>query len=337
MRKGIGVLGILLLVGLVGNASAQELPKTINIGTHSVGAFFHVIGSAEGSIISKYTPMKTKVKPIGISSWMPGMLTGEIDMGVLNSTDARWGYFGEDQYEAMSQGKGFPIRLLLTGICNDVSVLVSGKSKARKSSELKGLTIAAGFTKAPACQLQTSAVLANGGLSWDDVKVVPVAAPPPAVTAVKEGRADAAGTATTGMPSVEELAAKKGGYFIKLDPSSEAKARAMEAYPDAWLQLIEDGAYPGIHGDTWMLRYEIYTVVRENMSDEAVKTILHAMWDNNDKLPSHHKKFSEWTPETYASKKLTIPYHPAAVEFLKEKDLWTDELETRQKELLSAK
>ena len=196
--------------------------------------------------------------PVGIGSWMPMMVTDEIDLGVLNSTDARWGYLGIKRYKKISRGKGFPIRLLFTGLCNDVSIVVSGKCPASKSSELKGLSIAAGFAKAPACQLQTTAVLADGGLTWKDVKLVPVAAPGAAVKAVLEGRADAAGTATTGMPAVEELAAKKGARFISLDPSPEAKARALRVYPDGWFHLVKGGKYAGVEKDTWLLRYEIY-------------------------------------------------------------------------------
>lgn len=332
------ILFILGLLGLIATPmSAMAQAKVINIGTHPVGTFFHLVGNAVGALITKHTDIKAKVMPVGIGSWMPMMVTGEMDLGVLNSTDARWGYLGIKRYKKISRGKGFPIRLLFTGLCNDVSIVVSGKCPAKKSSELKGLSIAAGFAKAPACQLQTTAVLANGGLTWKDVKLIPVAAPGAAVKAVLEGRADAAGTATTGMPAVEELAAKKGARFISLDPSPEAKARALKIYPDGWFNLVKGGKYAGVDKDTWLLRYEIYIVARKNLPDSLVKKILEVMWDYNNELPSYHKKFKQWHREGYASKKLTIPYHPAAVKFLKSKGLWNEKLEEEQKELLAEK
>lgn len=338
MKRIMCLMVVLGIVGLavVPTATAAQ-PKIANIGTHAVGSFFNVVGNSVGAIISKHTSIKAKVMPVGISSWMPRMATGEMDLGVLNSTDARWGYLGSEKYKKMSQGKGFPMCLLLTGICNDVSIVVRGTTPAKKPSDLKGLSIAAGFAKAPACQLQPTAVLANGGLTWGDVKLVPVPAPGAGVKAVLEGRADGAGTATTGMPAVEELAAKKGARFISLDPSPEAKAKALEAYPDGWFHLIKAGKYTGVDEDSWLLRYEIYVAVRKDFPDEAVREILKAMWDFNNELPSYHKKFKEWSREGYASKKLTIPYHPAAVSFLKEKGLWTKVLEARQTELLAKK
>lgn len=345
-RLLLSVICLVLLVSLLPLAACAKtttpaptpvLPETVSIGTHPIGSFFNVVGSAVATITSNHTPMKATVLPVGISSWMPSMVTKEMDLGVLNSTDAGWGYLGSESYEELSGGEGFPIRLLLTGICNDVSIVVSGDCPAKKSSDLKGLSIAAGFAKAPACQLQATAVLANGGLTWDDVKLVPVAAPGASTTAVLEGRADGAGTSAVGMPAVTELAAKKGARFIALDPSPEARARTEEAYPDGLLHLVKGGTWPGVDEDSWLLRYEIYIVCHEDFPDEAAYEIIKAMWDYNDELPAIHTKFAEWTPETFASKKLTVPYHPAAVEFLKEKGLWSTELEAMQKELLSKK
>jgi len=328
---------VVIVCLLIPPTSALAQPKILNIGTHPVGTFFNVVGNSMGAVISKHTPMRAKVMPVGISSWMPRMVTGEMDLGVLNSTDARWGYFGLERYKKMSKGRGFPIRLLFTGICNDVSIVVRGDLPVEKSSQLKGLRIAAGFAKAPACQLQPTAVLANGGLTWDDVKLVPVPAPGAAVKAVIEGRADAAGTATTGMPAVEELAAKRGARFISLNPSPEAKARTLRVYPDGWFNLVKGGTYTGVDKDSWLLRYEIYIVVRKDLPDEVVRTILETLWDHHSELQTYHKKFKEWLPEGYASKKLVISYHPTAVKFLKENGLWTKELDLRQKELLAKK
>ena len=338
MKRRLKLLVKVIAVGLVLlPISTFAQPKILNIGTHPVGTFFNVVGNSIGAVISKHAPLRAKVMPVGISSWMPRMVTGEMDLGVLNSTDARWAYFGLEHYKKMSKGRGFPIRLLLTGICNDVSIVVRGDLPVEKPSQLKGLRIAAGFSKAPACQLHPTAVLANGGLTWDDVKLVPVPAPGAAVRAVIEGRADAAGSATTGMPAVEELAAKRGARFISLDPSPEAKARTLRIYPDGWFNLVKGGTYTGVDKDSWLLRYEIYIVARKDLPDEIVRTILETLWDHHSELQNYHKKFKEWSREGYASKKLVIPYHPAAVKFLKERGLWTKELDLRQKELLAKK
>jgi len=318
---------------------APPLPKVINVGTHAPGAFFNVIGTAVGTVVGKHTAMETKVNPLGgPGAWMPMMVTKEIDVGVCNIWDAWKGYLGEEAYEKLSDGKGFPIRLILTGICNDISIGAAGDTGIKTLKDLRGKKVAAGYAKVPSCQYQVKAALANAGLTIDDVKVVPVAAPPPGVKAVLEGKADAAGTVTTGMPAWAEVVAKRGGgILLSYDPSPEAAAKSYEYWPCGWLNLIKGGIYPGVDVDTWLMRYEVYTLCREDLPDNAVYEIIKAMWDYNSELPPIHPKFKEWTPEAFASKKLYCPYHPGSIKFLKEKGLWTSELEKAQKELLAEK
>jgi TRAP transporter TAXI family solute receptor len=341
MKKVAGVLAVLLVIGLVIVPESKPdpgLPRIVNIGTHKPGAFFNVVATAVGTVVGKHSPMQTKVNPMGgPGAWMPMMVTKEIDLGVCNIWDAWKGYLGEEAYEKLSKGKGFPVRLVLTGICNDISITAAGDKGIKTLKDLRGKRLATGYTKVPSCKYQAFAALANVGLTIDDVKVVPVPAPAAGVRAVVEGRADAAGTATTGMPLVAELAAKKGAIMLSYDPSPEAAARAYKHWPCGWLNLIKGGIYPGADVDTWLMRYEIYVLCRAGLSDEAVYEIIKVMWDHNDELPALHPKFKEWTPETYASRKLYCPYHAGSIKFLKEKGIWTSELEKRQRELLEQK
>jgi TRAP transporter TAXI family solute receptor len=340
----VSLLAVLFIAAIIvpgsvlkASPTPSSLPQIVNIGTHPVGAFFHIIGTAVGAITEKHTPMKTKVMPVGITAWMPMMVTKEMDLGVLNSTDSKWGYFGIEAYKGLSKGQGFPMRLLVTGICNDISIAVSGSSGVKKLADLKGKRIAAGFAKNPAVHEQATAALANGGLTWDDVKLVPVASPGDSGKAVMEGKADGAGSMTVGMPDLMDFNAKTGGYLVSFDPSPEAKARALKAYPDGMLNLVKGGIWPGVPRDSWLLRYEIYVVASKDFPDDAAYQIIKAMWEYNKELPAFNRKFAEWTPETFASKNLTTPYHPGSVKFLKEKNLWSKELEAKQKELLTQK
>jgi hypothetical protein len=341
MKKVAGMLMVLLVIGLViapNSKSAPGLPRVVNIGTHRPGAFFNVVGTAVGAIVGKHTPMQTKVNPMGgPGAWMPMIATGEIDLGVCNIWDAWNGYLGKEAYKKLSKGKGFPVRLVLTGICNDVNITAAGDSGIKTLKDLRGKRLAAGFSKVPSCQYLALAGLANAGLTIDDVRLVPVTSPGTAVKAAIEGKAHAAGTASTGMPAVAELAVKRGAIMLSFDPSPEAKARALKHWPCGWLNLVKGGIYAGVDVDTWLMRYEIYVLCRADLPDEAVYEIIKAMWDHNAELPSIHPKFKEWTPETFASRKLYCPYHPGSIRFLKEKGIWTPELEKRQKELLAQK
>ena len=318
-----------------GNTNQQV--GIVNIGTHAIGTYYNILGTALGKTIEGHTSMKAKVIPLsGPVAWMPMMLTKEMDIGLCNSTDAFWGYFAnQDTFSRISKGKGFPLRLIMVATGNDVSIAVPNNSGIKSLKDLKGKRIAGGFTAAPSCQLQMLAALANVGLTGNDVKLVPVAGPAPAVRAVIDGQADASGTVTTGMPEFAELEAAVGATILPFDTSPEAKARALEQYPIGWFQQQKGGVYPGIAVDGWFLHYENYVVCREDMPENAVYDILNTMWDNYKETFPIHIKFVEWTPDTFTSKMQTVPYHPGAIKFFKEKGVWTPEMEKTQQSLLA--
>ena len=62
---------------------------------------------------------------------------------------------------------------------------------------------------------------------------------------------------------------------------------------------------------------------------------MEALWNNADELPAITRTLSTWQPDNYANTDVVIPFHPAAIEFYKEKGVWTDELQARQDELLN--
>jgi TRAP-type uncharacterized transport system substrate-binding protein len=148
-----------------GNTSKQV--SIINLGTHAIGSYYNVVGTALGKIIETHTSLKAKVLPLsGPVAWMPMMVTGEMDIGICSSTDAFWGYFAnEDVFQRISKGKGFPLRLISVATCNDVSIAVGDNSGIKSLKDLKGKRIAGGFAAAPSCQQQMLAALANAGLT----------------------------------------------------------------------------------------------------------------------------------------------------------------------------
>lgn len=343
MKKPASFMIVLLFVGfgVLGasrGAYSAEGPGTIYIGTHPLGSFYYVIGTAIAKVIEEHTSLKAKVLPLsGPTAWMPMMLAHEVDCGVANSIDANWGYLGIGAYGKISGGKGFPVRLVLTGVYNDNSMVTGKDSGIKTIPDLRGRKVAAGYTSAPAVERVFEAQLANGGLSIGDIKLVPAAAPPPAVRMVIEGRADAAGVATAGMPVVKELEAKKGALFLPLNPSPEAMARTRKIFPYSWAHMVKGGLYAGIDQNTWLLRFEDYFVCRADLPDETVQTILKALWDYNKDLGKVNRRFKGWNREHYVSKYLSVPYHRGAVTFFKEKGLYTPEQERAQRELLDQK
>jgi hypothetical protein len=343
MKKSMIWLLVVMITGffLAGHgelSSATELlPKTLNIGTHPVGNLANVFGTGVATVGSKYTPIQVKVKAVaGPTTWMPMMVTKEIDLGVLTSADAYPAYLGVETYDKLSSGKGFPVRLVFTGPIFSLGTIVRGDGPTKTTQELKGLRVCGGYANVPSAAIAQEAMLANGGLSWDDVKIVPVPDPGASVKLVMEGRADA-GWATIGMPVVRELAAKRGARFLPLDISPEALARKDKIHPYSLPNLIKAGSTPGVDVDTWLMGTEYYVVCHADLPDNVIYEINKAIWDHFDELVSFHPTFKSWDQKGFVSKKLFTPYHAGAIKFLKEKGLWNNKLEASQQELIAMK
>jgi len=332
------IMAVLLLVGNVGlSIAAEPSPKTLNIGTHPVGNLANVFGTAIATVVSKHTSIQMKVKAVaGPTTWMPMIVTKEVDLGVLTSADAYPAYLGVETYEKLSSGKGFPVRLVVTGPIFSLGTIVRGDGPIKTIRELKGLRVCGGYANVPSAAIAQEAALANGGLSWDDVKIVPVPHPGASVKSVMDGRADA-GWASVGMPAVRELAAKRGARFLGLDISPEALARKDKIHPYSFPYQYKAGSTPGIDVDTWLMGTEYYVVCEADLPDDVIYEMNKVLWDHYEELGSFHPTFKSWGQKSFVSRKLFAPYHPGAIKFLKEKNLWNEKLESRQQELVTMK
>jgi TRAP transporter TAXI family solute receptor len=284
MRKAILLLSAVTVVGsllaVAPGASATSFPKGLSIGTHPVGTSANVFGAAVAGVLSKNTPMQVTVKAVaGPSTWMPMMVTKEVELGVVGPADSHPAYLGRGAYKKLSGGKGFPLRLAVTGPISSLGTIVADSCPAKTIAELKGMRVCGGYAGVPSARVAQEAALANGGLTWEDVKVVPVSDPAASVKMVMEGRADA-GWAITGMPVVRELDAKKGARFLPLDISPEALARKDKIHPYSFPNLVKGGTDAAVRVDTWLMGYEFYLLCRTDLSNDVVYEINKVIWDH---------------------------------------------------------
>jgi len=225
-------------------------------------------------------------------------------------------------------------RLIMRGSPLSVSLVVRKDSPMKTIHDVKGKRVTGEYPANIAIWFHVYTELANAGMTWDDVKVVPVPAVNDGVDALVQGRADAANHAI-GVAKVKEADAAIGVRYLSLDCSAGGDARVRKAVPGYYLITLKSGASTGIVGDTCVLAYDIYMVGHKGLFNELVTYSLKAIWDNIDKLPPLNPQFQEWTRERAVSADVTIPYHPAAVQFYKEKSLWSAKLDETQKRLLA--
>ncbi|HYY24272.1 MAG TPA: TAXI family TRAP transporter solute-binding subunit [Candidatus Udaeobacter sp.] len=322
----------------VTSAGAQKLPASTIIGTNPAGTAFYAVSAGLAKVISGAGSMQSIVQPYtGSSTFLPLLDSGELDFGIVNAVEMNLGYQGPAKLK-ISGKNPLPhvpnTRLIMRGSPLTVSLVVRKDSSMKTVQDVKGKRVTGEYPANIAIWFHVYTELANAGLTWDDVKVVPVPAVNDGVDALVQGRADAANHAV-GVAKVKEADAAIGVRYLSLDCSPQGDARVRKAVPGYYLITLKSGSSTGIVGDTCVLAYDIYMVGHKGLSNEVVTHSLKAIWDHIDKLPPLNPQFNEWTRERAASADVTIPYHPAAMQFYKEKTLWNAKLDEAQKRLLA--
>lgn len=320
-------------------ATAQDVPKVMNLGTHGVGSLLNAIGIGLGKVIGANLDVQVRVMPgAGPSQWLPQTGTGEVHMGVLNNYDAHHGRHATGGYEKALRNRGAPILLLTSGTRNWLGPVVSEDSGIKSCSDLKGKRIIVRYTGSAGVTAQGAAVAANCGLDARDFRSVPVAGgPDKGIQAILDGTADVSASGAVGMGIIAELDAKRGARFVSLDPSPQAWARFRKHFPAAPRKVEPAPGRVGIREPITLAEYPFYLVAAEKVSNEAAYRIVKVLWEKNAELFPLHARLRAWVKEGYVDEDATIPYHPGAVRFYKEVGAWSPQMEQIQAGLLKKK
>ena len=96
MRRSLiyGFIGIALMCVSAG-AQAQQLPKSVAIGSNPPGSLFYALASGLAKVISDAAAIQAQVQPYaGTSTFVPLFDTGELEFGVVNAVDMGMVYRG---------------------------------------------------------------------------------------------------------------------------------------------------------------------------------------------------------------------------------------------------
>ena len=332
----VACLAAALLV--LGSAQAQQMPRSVTIGTNTPGTVFYALASGIAKVATETGPIQTTIQPYtGTSTFLPLLNNGELDFGLVNGVDMGMAYLGPQKLKVGGKND-FPhspnIRLVMRGAPLIIGLLVKKDSPLKSVHDIKGKRVTGEYPAHQAVWFNMYGQLANGGLTWKDVKVVPVPAVNDGIDALVQGRADVT-TGAMNMAKIREADASVGVRHLTIDCSPEGDRRIRQAVPGYYTRIVKAGGGAAVVEDTCMVAYDIHFATHKAASDQVVTAILKAIWDNEEKLKPIHPGFREWTRDRAASADITIPYHPGAIKFYQEKGAWKKEMDQAQQKLLT--
>ena len=319
-------------------ALAQQASRAVTIASNPAGTVFYAVASAFSKAVSESTSFQMTVQPYtGTSTFLPLLNNGEIDFGLNNAVDMALSYQGP---ERLKIGGRNPFahtpnaRLVMRGAPLLVGLLVRKDSPLKSVHDIKGKRVTGEYPAQLAVWYNLFGHLASAGLTWSDVKVVPVPAANEGVDALVQGRADVTMHALNSA-KVREADTTVGVRHLSSDCSPQGEQRLGRAVPGYYTRLMKAGTAAAVIEDTCVIAYDIYLSTHKAASDQVVSGVLKAVWDNLEKLVPIHPIFKEWTRDRAVAPDVTMPYHPTAVQFYKEHKLWPAKMDEAQKKLLA--
>jgi TRAP transporter TAXI family solute receptor len=313
------IVARVVVIGVAAALPPAANAQVLGFGTAPQGSIGYNMGSAIAKVIAETEKLQSRVQPYsGSSAILPLVNSGELDLTVCNVLEMEEAANGEGPYNGRKQAN---LRVLAVIFPLLSSIFVRKDSGIHSIAELKGKRIPAGFTAQVTLERVISAVLANGGLTYQDVNKVLVPNVIRGADDFAEGKVDG-GFFALGAAKVLEVHKSTGGLkFLPLsdDPAAVARMKKQMAY--AYVTEVKPSpAYAGVEVPTKLMAYDYLVAVGAHVKDDTVYRIAKAMNEHKPMLVESLRAFGAFDP---AAMNRAAPgtFHPGAMKLYKEKGI----------------
>ncbi|MBR9982617.1 MAG: TAXI family TRAP transporter solute-binding subunit [Desulfatitalea sp.] len=307
-------LACLFVLGLGWHPLAAD--ERLAIGTASTGGTWYPLGGGVANMINKYIKgYYAAAHPSGASIENIRAILKKQDALALSMPDTAFQAF--KGLEMFADNPAKELRGLMSTYPIDIQFYTLARSDIQTIKDLKGKKVAVG---APGSGTEAMAryVLNVYGLTYDDIDERFLSATETS-EAIKDGNIDA-GIVTLGTPAptLMDLASQRDIRFLDIEPAVAETIN--KDFPAYFPTTIPAGTYnkqdKPHHTLSWMGLF----VVHQDMSEQLAYDILKSVFDHKDELDKIHSQFKNIKLES-ATKGMSIPLHPGAEKFFKEKGI----------------
>jgi len=311
--------------------NAQE--SAVRIGTSSVGSVYYTIAVAISKLLQDEEKLPSTVEAVGGST--PNVIAlgaDRVDIAITNAFASYNGYFGEGRF---AQRGAVDIGLLAVGNPSLRQFVLRRGAGVKDIPDLVGRTIVGRRPALPEIELITNAMLKVYNVDPSKLRII-------ATTETNEVMNNIAANAIDGgvVPGSEGA-----GYFQKASREGQIE---FFSFPkdkmDAIMKLLPPSFETHeVKANTYENQTEPYTAINlattliassKHLSEENGYKVMKAIFDNIEKFRTYHASARDWSVEN-TLRSFSIPFHPGAIRYFKEKGVWTDAVEKRQAELIA--
>lgn len=303
-------------------AAEPKLPSSMVWATYDVGSSGFVEASAIADAFGKAYGPRVRLMPSGtsIARLLP-LKTGRAQYGWL----ADELYFAtEGTYDFAAADWGPQDLRVLAGRPSTFGLATAADSGIKSVADVRGKRVPR-IKANPSINIKVEAMLAFGGLTWDDVHVVEVPSYGAALQALVNGQADVAGTTPTAA-ALYELESQRGIAWVPLPKDNAAGWKAITSVADFFAPVTATagaGLSPEKPAELFAVRYPMISVYAK-ASDEDVYEFLKALDKTYGLYSGATNAMPGWRLAEAGTAPSDAPFHPGAVRYLKEIGVWTE-------------
>ena len=301
----------------------------ISIATNPAGTLYYQLGGGFAKLLNEKLGVQAIVQPYaGTSAYLPLVESGEVTMALSSTLDAGSAYRGEQGRTSMlklrSLARIFPLRYAL---------LVRKDAPIRSVADLRGKRVVLSFKANIGLDPINTTVLATAGLKESDVVPANVAGIPQGVRGVVEGNIDGTWVAV-GIPVVKEAHASVGIRYVNLGGPNFTEEYLGSRVPGLFPLTVNPAPnLPEVTEPVQVIGYDVFMMVSATMPAGEAQKILGVLHENFAGLQKDYPALRSGDPKRLASPTNTVPFHPAAIEYLKAKSLWTPRNDVQEKKI----
>ncbi|MDR0826450.1 MAG: TAXI family TRAP transporter solute-binding subunit [Desulfovibrio sp.] len=310
MKCKIGILALVLaLFSMTPVAGAVE---RLSLATGGTAGTYFPIGGAIANAVSKSGALNATAETGNASVANINLLAkGDIETAMVQNDITDWAYNGREMFNAPVKN----LRAVVALYPEHVHLVVTKASGITKLADLRGKKVSVG-APGSGVEADAKAILQSVGLTYKDIDAqrMDFAA---TASRFKDNQVDAA-FLTTGYPSpaIMDIATTKDITLVSLDKTFMETLNKTHPYfvPNS----IPAGTYTGVNTATATPAVMAIIVAHDKVSESAIYEFLKGLFDNLPDVQASHAMAKEISLDK-ALNGLTVPLHPGAIKYYKEK------------------
>jgi hypothetical protein len=285
------------------------------IGTAGAGGTWYILGSAIANLVTKYTNINmTASSTNGTVENMRLTGAGRLDIGMTQPPADYDAVKGQDLFDGEAYEN---LRYLCGGHYSIGQIAVPADSDIKTIADLKGKRVAIGVPGSGVRHVVGNGLIQLGGVTLDDIQIISVNQDQ-GTEALQDGTADAAvysgGILVSGLLNLSQsmdvrILSIPEDSIAGMEKTNPAMAAAMKYV------TIPAGTYRGQTEDVLTAGFITAFTVNKDVSDDAVYSILEAIYQHSDELEEVSTSGAEYTLEEGLGKGCTITPHPGSVKW----------------------